>query len=86
MRNFQEYLLSKGIKTTLSLDKRKGRAPDFSSLILTNKKEKQKFLHLIYDNASVYLDRKYELAQEFIDLCKENLRTWEIHKDNAAQV
>ena len=86
MRNFQEYLLSKGIKTTLSLDKRKGRAPGFSSLILTNKKEKQKFLHLIYDNASVYLDRKYELAQKFIDLCKENPRTWEIHKDSAAQV
>lgn len=80
MKNFQAYLLSKGIKTSISLDKRKYKIQNFCSLRLNNKKEKQKFLHLIYDNASVYLDRKYILAQNFIDLCKENPRTWEIHK------
>lgn len=85
MKNFQNYLLSKGIKTSLFLDKRENRAPGFCSLILTNKKEKQNFLHLIYDNATIYLDRKYKLAQQFIDLCKENPRTWEIHKNYAAQ-
>lgn len=85
MKNFQNYLLSQGIKTALVLDKREDRASGFASLTLTNKKEKQKFLHLIYDNATIYLDRKYKLAQKFIDLCKENPKTWEIHKDNAAQ-
>lgn len=85
MKNFQKYLLSKNIKSSIVFDKRKDRALDFCSLVLTNKKEKQKFLHLIYDNATIYLDRKYYLAQQFIDLCKENPKTWEIHKDNAAQ-
>lgn len=86
MQNFQKYLLSKGIKTTLVLDKREDRTPGFCALVLTNKREKQNFLHFIYDDATVYLERKYQLAQKFIDLCKENPKTWEIQKDNAAQV
>ena len=49
-------------------------------MVLTNKKEKQNFLHFIYDNTTVYLERKYQLAQKFIDLCKENPKTWEIKK------
>ena len=42
----------------------------------------------IFGNKSiVYLERKYQVAQKFIDLCKENPKTWEIQKkDNAAQV
>lgn len=81
---FQQFLLSRGIKPVFSIDKRKGKYKHtqkaFGNLTFTNKKEKLKFLHLIYDDATVYLERKYELAQLFFDLCEKTPKTWEIKK------
>lgn len=90
LRNFQNYLESNGIKSSLVKDKRdyhKEENEFFGHLTFTNKDMKKKFLHFIYDNASVYLDRKYLLAQKFFSLCKENPRTWTIKDNsNAAQI
>ena len=66
--NFQAYLSSQGIDTHKIYDRRpekyKTNEP-FVSLMVTDKRTKNDFLHFIYDDASVYLDRKYELAKQY---------------------
>lgn len=81
MKNFQEYLSTKGIQSTIYCTNKSTEHENFCSLLFTNKKNKQKFLSLIYNNASVYLERKYELAQKFIDLCTQYPNSWEVKKD-----
>ncbi len=81
LNSFRSYLRFYGIDSTISVDKRKYNTKDgqvFGQLILTNKTTKQDFLHLIYDNATIYLDRKYELAQKFLSLCLKNSKTWTV--------
>lgn len=80
LKNFQDYLETQGIQSSFSLHNDKNRAPNFGCLWLSNKFYKQKFLHLIYDNASVYLDRKYLLANRFIDLYNKHPTSWEVQK------
>ena len=80
LKHFQRYLETQGIKSSITLYKDKRRSPGFGSLFLTNKFHKQKFLHLIYDDASVYLDRKYILASQFIELYNKNSISWEVQK------
>lgn len=76
--NFQNFLKRKDIPSTFIQDKRTTK-DKFGSIVFTDKNTKLKFLHLIYDNALIYLDRKYLLSQQFIQLCKENSKTWKLN-------
>ena len=78
MINFQNYLKSQNIETTLFYDNRPNKytKQDFCQLNLTNKINKYAFLRLIYDDATVYLDRKYALAQQFISYYELNPTSW----------
>lgn len=80
LQNFQKYLSQKNIRSLIVLDKRENKytKQNFANLSFTNKKEKNKFLHLIYDNATVYLDRKYTLAEQFMTFFEQNPKTWTI--------
>lgn len=84
LESMQKILFKYNIPSSIILDKRKNHytKKGFASLALPNKQAKNDFLHLIYDNASVYLDRKYQLAQRFIELFNKNPRTWTT-KNNA---
>lgn len=70
MRTMQKYLLEKNISSFLHYDKRKSphTSQQFCYICFRNKMEKSNFLHYIYDNATIYLERKYELAQKFFKL------------------
>lgn len=85
LQHFVDYLASKNINSRLAKDNRKYNTKEkddfFCSLCFSNKKEKANFLHLIYDNASIYLERKYLLAQKFFECVKENPKTWTVKKD-----
>ena len=48
--------------------------------MVTDKRTKNDFLHFIYDDASVYLDRKYELAKQYWEGFAQNPITWKIKK------
>lgn len=78
MMNFQNYLKSQNIESSLIYDNRPNKytRQDFCQLILTNKTNKYAFLRLIYNNATVYLDRKYVLAQQFISYYELNPTSW----------
>ena len=81
--HFVDYLATQNINAKLIRDKRgKGRneSDHFVVLYFTNKNERQKFLHLIYDNATIYMDRKYNLAQQFFKYCEISPKTWTIDK------
>ena len=70
----QEYLSKKGITSFLHYDNRYPKKSHTSQLFchicFRNKTEKSNFLHYIYDDASIYLERKYLLAQKFFELIK----------------
>lgn len=72
LKLFKYFLNNNGIKSILAEDKREYKGEDkFGALVFTNKKEKVKFLHYIYDDSNIYLDRKFKLAQKFIALCEK---------------
>lgn len=72
MRKIQEYLTSKFIYTSFTIDKRKNIAnPEtgpFGQLTISNRTAKYCFLKLIYnDCGDYYMDRKYNAAMKFIN-------------------
>ena len=86
LKHFSDFLASHNISSCFVEDKRKynkvSPACRFGSLFLPDKKSKFDFLHLIYDNANVFLDRKYKLAQQFFEYYAINPKTWEINKEH----
>lgn len=82
IQHFKDYFDKVGIKNNITIDKRKKSDIPFCLLFFPNKKAKNSFLHLIYDNANVYLERKYILSQQFFDFFSKNTRTWTV-KSNA---
>ena len=69
---FQNYLLSVGITSTISIDKRK-YSKSFGSLELKNTTEKYCFLKLIYSSNIKSLTRKKERADELIRRIENNV-------------
>lgn len=68
MDTISEYLLGRNILSGFTCDKRNECDDPFGSLVLSNRMQKYCFLKLIYDNCGeFYMDRKYELAQKFIN-------------------
>lgn len=81
LQYFQKFFIEQGIDCTFVEDKRKNKykaQQTFGCLNFPSKKDKLLFLHLIYDNADVYLTRKYMLATKFFEFCKQNPVTWKI--------
>lgn len=77
----QEKISQYGIDMGITVyDTSKYTRPGFCCIYCRNKMDKNNFLHLIYDNASVYLDRKYNLAQRYIELFNQNPTTWKTRK------
>lgn len=77
----QKILQESGIPSTFTQDKRKYNSDDtFGSLTFTSKIDKIHFLHYIYDDANLYLTRKYELAQKFIKLVSTGKKCWKLKK------
>lgn len=84
LQHFSDFLTARNISNRFVEDKREynkvSSTRRFGSICLPDKKSKFDFLHLIYDNASVYLDRKYALAQQFFEYYAINPKTWKVHK------
>lgn len=77
----KEIIESYGIRMGITFDtKGKYTHPGFCTIYCKNKKDKNNFLHLIYDDATIYLDRKYELAQQYFSLFDKNPITWTLTK------
>lgn len=78
---FQEYLRTQNISSSFIRDQRKDKYTTddpFGSLCFSNKKEKFKFLNLIYpEGCNFYLTRKFILAQKYKECFKENSISWE---------
>lgn len=77
LKKIQEILSLEDIDSHLQKDYRKYNTDgDFGSLVFTNKIMKTKFLHYIYDDANLYLERKYKLAKKFISLVATGKKCW----------
>lgn len=80
LQYFQDFLLKYDIPSSFTIDARNKNTSEqgapFVSLNFTNKKTKNDFLHLMYDNTSIYLNRKYELANIYFECFKQNPCTW----------
>lgn len=78
---FQQVLAEEGINATLIEDKRNYKSEDkFGALCFTSKIGKAKFLNYIYSDATIFLERKYKLAQKFIELVSINDTSWKLKK------
>ena len=80
---FQKFFIEQGIDCTFTEDKRKNKnkkQQPFGFLNFPSKKDKFLFLHLIYDNADIYLTRKYVLATRFFEFYEQNPVTWKIRR------
>lgn len=72
MNKIINYLSTKNIYATFNEDKRKYKDnKKFGSLTLTNKTTKYSFLRYLYDDSTIYLERKKELANNFIKIIEE---------------
>lgn len=81
LKRIQEVLQEQGIPSTFTEDKREyGSEDTFGFLALTSKIDKVKFLHYIYDDSQIYLQRKYLLAQRFIELVSTGKKCWKLRK------
>lgn len=75
MKKLMNFLYQKNIYATFYTDQRSCYAGrQFGYLQVCNKCNKYAFLKLIYENASIYLQRKYELAIQFIDIIESDDR------------
>lgn len=68
------FLLRHNILSNFTCDKRKEYSGDvFGALTINNKLQKYCFLKYIYENCNeFYMDRKYKIAQEFINLIESS--------------
>jgi len=77
----RHYLQEQNIPSTFTEDKREYGSEDaFGFLGLTSKIDKVNFLHYIYDDSQIYLQRKYLLAQRFIELVSTGKKCWTLKK------
>lgn len=70
LSNIKKVLENNNIKSCLC-ESGPNRHPDFKNLKITSKEEKYKFLSLLYKDAPIYLDRKYELAKQYMKYYEE---------------
>lgn len=81
LKRIQEVLQEQDISSTFIEDKREYNSKDiFGFLALTSKIDKVKFLHYVYDDAQLYLQRKYILAQRFIELVSTGKKCWKLRE------
>lgn len=66
---FKEFAISNGVQVNSKPYKRKAYQK-VSQMDIGGSRKAQAFLDLLYRNASVYLDRKYE---RYLELCKRNI-------------
>lgn len=87
LEQFKKYLDKIGIYGSIVIDRSRqyGNGETFGEFKFTNKKAIYDFLNFIYpENCSIYLDRKYLLAEEYKRLYNLNSRSWTIkYKTNA---
>ena len=81
LKRIQQVLQEQNIPSTFTEDKREYGSEDaFGFLGLTSKIDKVNFLHYIYDDSQIYLQRKYLLAQRFIELVSTGKKCWTLKK------
>lgn len=68
--SMQDFLLGKGISCQINVDKRKYHSSEFGSLRFGSNKDKELFITNIYKNEGLKLERKYNLAMEYLNLLK----------------
>lgn len=67
----KEFLLNKGISCQITVDKRKKyHGSEFGNLRFGSIKDKMLFITNIYKNDGIKLERKYNLAMEYLNLLK----------------
>ena len=74
LKSIQNILLTYGIHTQITIDKRKYNGSVFGNLKFGSNKDRYFFLKNIYYSNGIYMNRKKELALEYIDMIENNAK------------